>query len=98
MAAGGASAPGEAEGDGGGSMPQQNPIQYVGDKTFILQDGVWTDTTFAPDSMETVDVTFLSDAYFDLLDAQPALAEYFALGDSLIVVWEGVAYQVMPEA
>lgn len=97
MAAGGASAPGEAEG-GGGSKPQQNPIQYVGDKTFILQDGVWTDTTFAPDSMETVDVTFLSDEYFDLLDAQPALAEYFALGDSLIVVWEDVAYKVVPEA
>jgi Ca-activated chloride channel family protein len=92
---GGVSAPGEAEKDEGQS---QNPIQYVGDKTFILQNNVWTDTTFEPDSMETIDVEFLSDAYFDLLEEHPELAEYFALGDALIVVWEGAAYQVTPEA
>ena len=48
-----------------------NPIQSVGDKTFILQNGVWTDTTFDPDTMETQKVTFLSDEYFALLDANP---------------------------
>ena len=71
-----------------------NPIQSVGEKTFILQDGVWTDTTFEPDTMETEKVEFLSDAYFDLLDSQPALGEYFALGDRVIVVVDGTAYEV----
>lgn len=82
-----------------GRMDEQpvNPIQAVGDKTFILQDDVWTDTTFAPDTMETVEVVFLSDAYFDLLDEFPEIAQYFALGDRVIVVIDDVAYEVVPE-
>lgn len=74
-----------------------NPVQTIADKTFLLIDGVWTDTTFMPDDMETQDVVFLSDAYFDLLIEKPALAEYFALGEQVIVVLDGVAYQVTSE-
>ena len=83
---------GEFYGDGGA---QTNPIQTVGGKTFIQQSGVWTDTTFEPDTMTAQQVVFLSDEYFALLDAQPALAEYFALGDQVIVVLDGAAYQVV---
>jgi len=75
----------------------ESPIQTVGSKTFILQNEVWTDTLFEPDTMETQAVVFLSDEYFTLLEEIPELAEYFALGDSVIVVVEGVAYQVTPE-
>lgn len=71
-----------------------NRIQSVGDKTFIWQEGVWVDTTFAPDTMTTQQIVFLSDAYFDLLTSMPALAEYFALGERVIVVLEGTAYEV----
>jgi Ca-activated chloride channel family protein len=74
-----------------------NPIQTVGDKTFIWRDGVWTDTTFAPDTMTTQKIVFLSDAYFDLLAANGSLGEYFALGERVIVVLEGVAYEVVTE-
>lgn len=89
-------APGESEADDfdGEQQAQVNPIQNVGGKTFILQNGVWTDTTFAPDTMETQKVEFLSDAYFALLEAQPALSEYFALSDRVIVVLDGTAYEV----
>jgi Ca-activated chloride channel family protein len=72
----------------------QNPIQTVGGKTFILQDGVWMDTAFNPDTMETEQIAFLSDAYFDLIAAQPDLVDYFALGERVIVVVEDVAYEV----
>ncbi|MBL8161526.1 MAG: VWA domain-containing protein, partial [Anaerolineae bacterium] len=65
--------------------PAVNPIQTVNGKTFILQNDVWTDTTFAPDTMTTQQVTFLSDEYFALLDAHPELGEYFALGERVIV-------------
>jgi Ca-activated chloride channel homolog len=75
----------------------RNPIQTVGDKTFLWQDGVWTDTTFAPDTMTTQQVVFLSDAYFQLLVDTPALSEYFALGERVIVVLDGVAYEVVSE-
>jgi hypothetical protein len=69
-------------------------IRTVNDRTFILLDGVWTDTAFAPDTMQTEPVAFLSDAYFALLEAHPELAEYFALGERVIVVLDGVAYEV----
>ena len=76
------------------AAPDVNPVQTVAGKTFLLQDGVWTDTTFAPDAMTTEKVAFLSDAYFDLLAAQPELAQYFALGERVIVVLNGTAYEV----
>jgi Ca-activated chloride channel family protein len=76
---------------------EQNPIRTINDKTFILQNGVWTDTTFDPDTMETQKVVFLSDDYFALLDTNPALGDYFALSDRVIVVVDGVAYEVITE-
>jgi Ca-activated chloride channel family protein len=75
-----------------------NPIQSINGKTFILQGEVWTDTTFAPDTMETVKVEFLSDAYFDLLTQHPEMGAYLALGERVIVVVEGVAYEIIAEA
>ncbi|KXK49679.1 MAG: hypothetical protein UZ13_02950 [Chloroflexi bacterium OLB13] len=45
--------------------------------------------------MTTEKVEFLSDAYFDLLDSTPELAAYFALGERVIVVLDGVAYEVI---
>lgn len=78
--------------------PAGNAIQTVGDKTFIELDGVWTDTQFQPDTMTTQQVVFLSDEYFALLDSIPALSEYFALGERVIAVVEGVAYEVVLES
>nr|MCU0476749.1 hypothetical protein [Anaerolineae bacterium] len=66
-------------------------------KTFIQLEGVWTDTTFAPDTMQTTEVVFLSDAYFDLLDQLPAIAPYLALGDRVIVVMGDIAYEIVLE-
>ncbi len=74
-----------------------NPLQTVNDKTFILQNGVWTDTTFQPDTMQTQKVTFLSDDYFNLMETQPSLSVYFAIGDQVIVVLNGTAYEVVSE-
>jgi Ca-activated chloride channel family protein len=75
-----------------------NPIQTVNDKTFILQGDVWTDTAFTPDSMETQKIEFLSDAYFKLLEDKPELSDYFAIGERVIVVVEGVAYEITSAA
>jgi hypothetical protein len=47
--------------------------------------------------MTTNSVVFLSDEYFDLLDEIPEIADYFAQGDNVIVVLDGVAYEVVPE-
>lgn len=80
------------------SAPQEPRLQTVNDKTFILQEGVWTDTAYEPDAMSTEAVVFLSDDYFALLEAFPVLADYLALGERVIVVIEGIAYEVVPES
>ena len=71
-----------------------SPVRHVGDKTFILHEGVWTDTTFDPDKMTPVPVSFGGDDYFALAAARPERGRYFALGDHVIVVLEGAAYEV----
>jgi Ca-activated chloride channel family protein len=73
---------------------QTSPVRYVGDKTFIYHDGVWTDTTFDSDKMTPVPVSFGSDDYFALVSARPEWGRYLALGDHLIVVLDGTAYEI----
>ncbi len=71
-----------------------NAMRVVGNRTFLQQDGVWIETTFDPDTMETVKVQFASDDYFALLDRYPDLADAFALGDRVIAISHGVAFEV----
>jgi hypothetical protein len=59
-------------------------------RTFMLRDGVWTDTRFRTD-METIIIKPYSKAYFDLLTLLPELRSTFALGDRVIVVGKSVA-------
>jgi Ca-activated chloride channel family protein len=82
---------------GGGMMPEEaaQVVRMAGSKTFVLQRGVWTDTAFDPSRMSTVEVGFGTDAYFDLLAARPEWGEYLALGERVIFVAEGTAYEVV---
>jgi Ca-activated chloride channel family protein len=69
-------------------------LRYVGDRAFVLRDGVWTDTTYNPDAMTTTDVIFASDEYFALLEEHPELGRAFALGQQVVVVIGDTAYRV----
>lgn len=73
-------------------------FRVVGARTFILRDEVWIETTFDPSSMTPTRVPFASEAYFRLLEERPDLAAAFALGDRVIAVSGGTAYEVTPEA
>ncbi len=75
-----------------------SPVQVVGSRTFVMRQGFWTDTTYDADAMTPQPVAFAGDAYFDLLDAAPELGPVFALGERVLVVVGGVAYQIAPEA
>jgi len=46
--------------------------------------------------MQTTPVKFLSVDYFTLLGEKPELAEAFALGDQVIAISDGIAYEVLP--
>jgi Ca-activated chloride channel family protein len=69
-------------------------VKQIGDKAFILRDGVWTDTMFDPSKMTTTKIQFGSDQYFGLLEQHPDWAPFVALGEQVIFVADGTAYQV----
>ena len=67
----------------------------VSGKTFYKQGEVWTDAEFKADKkLPEVALTFGSDAYFDLLRREPGLAKYFALGEAVVVVYNGRVYRI----
>jgi Ca-activated chloride channel family protein len=87
----------EAEAAGPGMLPEEaaRTVRQVGSKAFVLRDGVWTDTTFDPETMVPLQVGFGSDGYFDLLESRPEWGEYFAVGQQVIFVAEGQAYELV---
>ncbi|MBN1178019.1 MAG: VWA domain-containing protein [Anaerolineae bacterium] len=73
-------------------------IRHVGSKTFVLRDGVWIDTVFDPETMTPVAVGFGSEPYFDLLTSRPEWGAYLALGQRVVFVADGAAYEVVEGA
>ena len=70
-------------------------VKIVGARTFVNIGGVWTDTQFDPSVMKPTAVQFASDDYFGLISARPDLGVAFALGERVIVVNQGTAYEVV---
>jgi Ca-activated chloride channel family protein len=75
---------------------RSSAVRNVGGKTFYLREGeVWTDAEFKADAkLAETPVAFGSEAYFDLLKREPKLADYFALGERVVVVFKGRVYRV----
>jgi Ca-activated chloride channel family protein len=71
-------------------------VKIAGSRTFRLVDGVWTDTAFDPGSMSPMKVPFLSEDYFALAQADAHLAAAFSLGERVIAISGGEAYEVIP--
>jgi hypothetical protein len=70
-------------------------MRKVADKTFYLREGVWTDADYKPDAkLPETALVFGSDAYFDLLKRERKLADFFALGERLVVIYKGHVYRV----
>ena len=85
----GGAAPGDETGTG------QAAVTTVGDKAFVLRDGIWTDTSFDPTTMTTTQLPFPSDLFLEFLHEQPEAGKYFALGPQVVVVLDGVAYETI---
>jgi Ca-activated chloride channel homolog len=81
---------------GGGSATTE--IRQIGNKTFVLRGGVWTDTTFDPQAITVTRIPFGGEAYQELLDEHPESSRYLAVGDRLILVIGGTAVEVSPDA
>jgi len=70
-------------------------VRLLGSRTFVHDGEVWTDTGYDPDRMDTIKVAFLSDDYFALAASRPELAAALSLGERVIFLWEGQAYEVV---
>lgn len=69
--------------------------QFVANKNFINQNGVWVDSDFNPNSERPeTGVKFASDEYFKLIEREPGLAPYLSLGEQVVVVWKGMVYRI----
>ncbi len=79
-------------GEGRGALS----VRQVGRRLFVLKDGTWTDVGHDT-SLKVVRVAPFSDGYFELVKNLPALAQYFALGDRVIVAGEDVAIELAPD-
>lgn len=71
-------------------------VRILGSQAFVLTEDVWVDTSFDHNRMQTIKVAFLSEDYFALAARRPDLAAAFALGQKVIAMADGIAYEVVP--
>jgi Ca-activated chloride channel homolog len=72
----------------------QPPLRTIHEKTFILQDDIYIDTTFEPDTMIPETITIDSDKYNALVATHPDLLPYLSVGAPLIIVWDSMVYEI----
>ncbi|KAF0240414.1 MAG: hypothetical protein FD180_4945 [Planctomycetota bacterium] len=94
---GGVRASREADEMKGGRGGDSKAAKRIGDKTFYFGAGAWRDADWK-EGMETVKVEYLSEEYFKLTQDKPELAKFFAVGEAVVVVFEGKVYEVSVKA
>ena len=71
-------------------------VKKLGAKTFYLQNDIWIDSEYKEEAkFKEIKITFASDEFFDLITKEAALAQFFSLGEQVVVVWKGNVYRVM---
>ncbi len=71
-------------------------VRKIGAKTFYLEAGVWIDSEFKEEAgLPETKLQFGSDEFFDLIKREKDLAQYFALGEQVIVFWKGKIYRIV---
>ena len=70
-------------------------LRSAGGRTFVMKDGSWIDTTYDPETMAPFKIEFMSEDYFILAASDANLAAALALGEKILVVYQGQAIQVV---
>lgn len=62
---------------------QADYVREVGGRVFLFVDDVWQESTYEKGT-PTVDIVYLSNAYFDLLEMFPEMGPILALGEKVV--------------
>lgn len=81
--------------DASGRTQVQSAVRHVGRRAFYQIGSQWVESAYDAGRQKTQDVKLFSDEYFALLRNHPDLAECFALGEEVVVVAGGTAYQTV---
>lgn len=81
----------------GGAVYRHRVVERVGTRTFYWVTDRWVDAAYDK-AMETKKIELFSEAYFELARKHAGLAKCFALGERVVVVVDGVAYETLPPA
>lgn len=82
--------PADSHGDG---ATITHRVRYVGEKTFLCDAEICTDTLFVPNRMTPQEIVFMSETYWKLLEEHPEFTAYFSVGEeSFFVAVDGVSY------
>ena len=79
------------------SLPAESKVdqlKVVGDRSFVLRDGVWIDSGYQ-EGMASTKVDFGSDDYYQMLAQRPEWGSFFALGERVIFLSDGQAHEVV---
>lgn len=68
-------------------------VKQVGDRAFYLRDSIWYDADYK-EGLETIEVQYGGDAYFELLGLLPDLGQYLALGENVRIVVDGTCLAI----
>ena len=69
--------------------------QFVANKNFTNQSGVWVDSDWSAETkLPVVTMKFASDEYFSLINSEPDIVAYLALGEQVTFVWKGKVYKI----
>jgi Ca-activated chloride channel family protein len=69
--------------------------QFVGNKSFTNQDGVWIDADAEKlKAPREIRIEFGSSEYFALISKNREIAKFLALGEQVVVEWQGTVYRI----
>jgi Ca-activated chloride channel family protein len=72
-----------------------NQVKKIGLKTFYLENGVWVDSEYKEESKLTeIKLKAFSDEYMNLVKQDKDLAQYFSIGEEIILIWKGKVYRI----
>ena len=71
-------------------------VRVVGTKVFYYKDGIWVDNDYSK-NFELIKIRYDSEAYWNLLRANPQLGKYFALGKRVRFCLADKCYEIGEE-